>query len=56
MAHGFSVLTNHPSNLHFGDIELSEFDVGTFAVVSDRSDLDVLKANNLDGENLSNQN
>ena len=35
------------------DIELSEFDVDTFAVVSGPSDLDIAKAKNLDGENWS---
>ena len=35
------------------DVELSEFDVGTFAVLSDPSNLDFVKTNNLDGENLS---
>ena len=53
MAYGFSILANHPKDLHLMDIELSEFDVWISAVVSDPSDPDIVKAKNLDGENLS---
>ena len=51
MAYGFSILANHPKGLHFPDFKLSEFGVRTFAVVSGPSDPDIVKANNLSGDN-----
>ena len=35
------------------NVELSEFDVGTFAVLPDPSNFDFVKTKNLDGETLS---
>ena len=40
-------------NLRLVVIELSEFDVWAFSVVSGPSDPDIVEPENLDGENLS---